>query len=124
MIHLLIFQDGTSRNIELTENLYTLGRSPKCSIQITSNTSPLSISRFHAYLVKVAPDTYHIEDGAIDGTRSKSGILIKSNGSEWVKKLSAKLINRDCILFPPDVTLQYSTCCPDETVGTEHGTLY
>jgi len=123
MIHLLIFQDGTSRNIELTENLYTLGRSPDCSIQVASKISPRSISRFHAHLVKVAPDVYNLEDGAPDGTRSKGGVFIKTTAGDWIKRLSVKLENSTSIQFPPDVFLLYSQCCPIKT-GTDHGTLY
>ncbi|HEY9642773.1 MAG TPA: FHA domain-containing protein [Coleofasciculaceae cyanobacterium] len=120
MIHRLIFQDGSNKIVELTESLYTLGRSRDCSIHL----KPVSVSRFHAYLMRVAEDTYNIEDGSTSGSRSKSGIFIKKpNSDKWEKRTSAKLEDGDCVKFPPDVVFQYSKCCPDMD-GTEHGTVY
>lgn len=122
MIHLLVCHDGSSRDIELTERLYTLGRSPKCSIHFDA----ASVSRRHAYLVRVDEDVYNLEDGDLKGNRSRNGVLIKRQSTEhWQKVFSARLEHEDCIMLAENVTLQYfkSGSTPDST-GTESGTLF
>jgi pSer/pThr/pTyr-binding forkhead associated (FHA) protein len=102
--HLLIVEDDAGRRkVSLLEEIYSVGRDPKCDIRLYS----FFISRRHATLVRRQREDgsyyYQVIDGdAMKGRPSSCGILI--NGR---KVPSHDLENGDKIFFTPEVHMKY-----------------
>ena len=95
--HLLIlFLDDikVKLTINLSKNIYTIGRDSSCNIQLKSHTA----SRHHATLVKNKLPTgelfYVLIDGNLENKKSQNGTLV--NGKKIISK---RLHNNDVIVF-------------------------
>jgi pSer/pThr/pTyr-binding forkhead associated (FHA) protein len=101
--HLLIIEDDRGRiEFPLEEQVYSIGRDPKCDIRLFSQF----VSRRHATLVlrhrEDGTPYYRIVDGNLKGKPSANGLLI--NG----KKLQAHdLQDGDEVVFGPQVSANY-----------------
>ncbi len=84
--------------VELSDQVYTLGRDPQNDICLRSQF----VSRFHAVLrQEITVDgriTFKIQDGSIDGKRSTNGVVV--NGQP-IHQLT--LTHQDLIIFGPRV---------------------
>ncbi|MGF1489951.1 MAG: FHA domain-containing protein [Prochloraceae cyanobacterium] len=95
-LHLLAIDlEEKRQTIELTKDIYTIGRSPQCSIFIDYQI----ISRHHATLIRTKNKDdrlfgYSILDGNLNGKKSLNGIFV--NGTY---QLSCQLKDGDIILF-------------------------
>ncbi|MEB3312202.1 MAG: FHA domain-containing protein [Snowella sp.] len=101
--HYLIIQDDRGRKeMVLTEEIYTIGRSPSCDIFLKSQF----VSRYHATLLRrVKADQsvyYHIIDGDGKGQLSANGLLINHQ-----KVLAHDLAPEDEIFFGHKVSATY-----------------
>ena len=101
--HVLIINDDAGRReLLLTENHYTIGRSPVANIRVRSQF----VSRINAILVRQeiaeTQTVYRIIDGDGKGNVSVNGLLINS------KKHTEHIIQHgDEIILGPQVSLQY-----------------
>jgi pSer/pThr/pTyr-binding forkhead associated (FHA) protein len=117
--HLIIIEDEKGRrNFTLDQATYSIGRDPKCDLQLISQF----VSRHHATLVKKNIEgsedfRYQIVDGNAKGKASVNGLLV--NGR---KVQNHDLKNEDIIVFGPRVRAIYyllqrdtiATVPPDE----------
>lgn len=102
--HILIIDDGNGRRaVELSKEIYSIGRDEQCDIHLNS----LFVSRHHATLIQLTNEDgnsfYRIVDGTPEGRRSANGMMF--NGR---KILSHDLLNGDEVNFGPMVFLIYS----------------
>ncbi len=111
---ILIVEDSQGRReIALNSSVYSIGRDPKCDIQLASQF----VSRHHATLVQRPKDGqkvfYRIVDGNLKGKPSANGMLI--NGR---KVQSHDLINEDEIVFGPQARAIFYQLARDTFSGT------
>jgi len=114
--HLLIIEDNKGRReYTLDAPLYSIGRDPKCDIQLISQF----VSRRHATLFQLANYDgsfyYRIVDGNVKGRLSANGLLV--NGR---KLLSHDLKNEDEVVFGPKVRAIYHLLKRDAVVTVPH----
>ncbi|MBE9032117.1 FHA domain-containing protein [filamentous cyanobacterium LEGE 11480] len=105
--HLFVIEDDKGRReYFLDAPIYSLGRHPKCDIQIFSQF----ISRRHATLAQFPNEDgsfcYHIIDGNLKGQPSANGLLVNGN-----KQQNYALKNTDKIDFGSDVRATYHLLC-------------
>ena len=100
--HVLVVSDGKGhREIQLQNQIYSLGRGKQCDIVLQSQF----VSRHHATLVKREEEDgncYRIIDGDSKGKTSVNGLLINDK-----KVRFHDLKNGDKVIFGPQVSAVY-----------------
>ncbi|MGD1907506.1 MAG: FHA domain-containing protein [Leptolyngbyaceae cyanobacterium] len=102
--HILIIHDGQGRHkVDLSNSVYSVGRSPECDIELSSQFA----SRHHATFLYMPFSEredccYCIVDGNLKGDASTNGLFV--NG----KKIKAQdLKDGDELIFGPDARASY-----------------